>query len=378
MNSLSLEEKLPHAHARNFGLDIIRAAAILLVMVSHWSNNILFWFGIKPDGRIFFSGDLGVELFFALSGFLIGQILISQAGQNPSLSNLRVFLVRRWLRTLPLYFLVLILLLLFFPPAELVLRYALKFGTLTQNLFKPPPPGWWYAVSWSLAVEEWFYLLFGCAVFLSFRIFRAGWAIWPPTAIFILVPLALRLGVPGFSLDAGGMGQMVFFRMDAIAYGVAMAQLYRQGSWLFRHPLVCLAAGLGLLAMLWAGHAPLPAALVPALIFNLIIIACALLLPWALTVRVRPGFFHSVVSAISAQSYGLYLIHLTILVDVAQTLWFRHIAPVWVCVGVAVIAPFALSYLSFRFLEAPILSWRPAHRPPQPGAPVAAPVTASV
>jgi peptidoglycan/LPS O-acetylase OafA/YrhL len=368
---LSLERALPHAGARNLGLDVIRAAAILLVLTAHWSNNISAWLGITPNPRLFFSGGLGVDLFFALSGFLIGRILIAEAGREASWRNLGVFLVRRWMRTLPLYFLVLAVLLVFFPPPELPLRYALKYATLSQNLWKPMPPGWWFSVSWSLTVEEWFYLLFGCAAFASFRFFPRRWAIWPPTLLFIAAPLALRLLVPAFATNPA-LSPVVFFRLDAIAYGVALAQLHHQGSALFRRPLVALATGLSLIAMLWAGYVHGPRPWAQALFYDASIVGCVLLLPAALRLRTLPRGLEAAARTVSAQSYGLYLIHLTVLVQVAQALRYAHHWPLPVCLAIATVGPFVLSWLSFRYLESPILRLRPSHRRP-PAAPQAEP-----
>ena len=85
---------------RNFGLDLVRAIAILLVLITH--------IGLKSDyvGGLEI-GNLGVEFFFVLSGFLIGGILIkdfSNGGVNiPVIAN---FWIRRWFRTLPVYYLV--------------------------------------------------------------------------------------------------------------------------------------------------------------------------------------------------------------------------------------------------------------------------------
>ena len=59
------------AECRSVGLDVVRSVAILLVLFSHSLNNISFWFGCIPPARALYSGDLGVPLFFALSGLLI-------------------------------------------------------------------------------------------------------------------------------------------------------------------------------------------------------------------------------------------------------------------------------------------------------------------
>src|ERR1700742_3796245 len=85
---------------RNYGLDILRAFAILFVLNVHSANCF------KPDSRAlrvltFFNLD-GVMLFFVLSGFLIGGILIRQfEKERASAKMLFTFWIRRWFRTLP-------------------------------------------------------------------------------------------------------------------------------------------------------------------------------------------------------------------------------------------------------------------------------------
>src|ERR1700744_4520851 len=101
----------PTVHKSILGLDLFRSVAILLVLFAHYTNNISFWMGYAPPWKVFFSGDVGVDLFFVLSGFLIGRLLLEIADTAASFENLWIFLVRRWLRTLPLYFLWLVFLL---------------------------------------------------------------------------------------------------------------------------------------------------------------------------------------------------------------------------------------------------------------------------
>lgn len=92
---------------RVYGLDVLRAIAIFLVVLGHGNINV--------------AGDLfeniptiplidGVELFFVLSGFLIGSILIKIITKEQGLSakSLTNFWKRRWFRTLPNYFLILL------------------------------------------------------------------------------------------------------------------------------------------------------------------------------------------------------------------------------------------------------------------------------
>lgn len=87
--------------SRNVGLDACRASAIVLVVFGH---------GVGYLERLFpnvfqvfqFSGFIGVELFFVLSGFLVGQMLMRQVGGGVP-SWLGTFYLRRLFRTLPSY-----------------------------------------------------------------------------------------------------------------------------------------------------------------------------------------------------------------------------------------------------------------------------------
>lgn len=355
---------LPHGSERRFGLDLLRAVAILLVMLSHYANNLSAWFRLPPPYRLFFAGDLGVELFFALSGFLIGRILLQIAERGPTPHDLGVFLVRRWMRTLPLYFLWLGVLFLCFPPSAHVADHAWRFATLTQNLLQPMPSDYFFAVSWSLTVEEWFYLLFSIAFLgTTCLLRRVGVALLLCLAVFMLGPLALRVALLGFDPISLDRSKEVFFRIDEIAYGVATAWLFAQRSIIFRYPLLPLLAGLALIASVWSGHPPLPGWLWPSLTYNLTVIGCALCLPAALRLRSAAAWFAAPVRRLSAQSYALYLMHVTVMFDLVQNqLWGPgHLAPL-PSAAIAIAGPFLLSALSFRWFEAPILRLRPTER----------------
>src|SRR6476660_2608898 len=95
---------------RIYGLDILRAIAILLVIYSHSA----FYFGwtVKDDTFWLALGD-GVIIFFVLSGYLIGRILFKTIERGFGFRDLLKFWYRRWMRTLPAYFFVITLLMLY-------------------------------------------------------------------------------------------------------------------------------------------------------------------------------------------------------------------------------------------------------------------------
>ncbi len=149
---------------RVFGLDLMRAAAILIVVDAHATIALknyyagAFWHHLLPDG---------VELFFVLSGFLIGGILIRTYEKEGRFDGrlLLNFWTRRWFRTLPNYYLVLLGLIVFtllrawrsglphtLPPTGTLATYFV-FG---QNFARDVSP--FFPETWSLAIEEWSYL----------------------------------------------------------------------------------------------------------------------------------------------------------------------------------------------------------------------------
>ena len=91
---------------RIFGLDIMRATAILMVVFSH----VLWILPIRKNlvsEVLSLSGLLGVEIFFVLSGFLIGRIIFNSFVNGKfTIKEVSYFWIRRWFRTLPNYYLI--------------------------------------------------------------------------------------------------------------------------------------------------------------------------------------------------------------------------------------------------------------------------------
>ena len=142
---------------RIIGLDILRSFAIITVLYSH-SLSLLpyipqFLNELNFDGVIF---------FFVLSGYLIGSILIKMIIKNDiNFKSLLNFWVRRWFRTLPMYFFVLLVSILLFQKS----LYDYKsYFLFIQNINSPHPN--FFNEAWSLAVEEWFYLITPIGMFL--------------------------------------------------------------------------------------------------------------------------------------------------------------------------------------------------------------------
>jgi peptidoglycan/LPS O-acetylase OafA/YrhL len=207
-------------------LNGLRAVSILLVIVGHYARRP------PPNPYLPFAEDLGVEMFFVISGFLI-TLLMQRERWRRSTISLKDFYIRRALRILPAYLTFLLVLFLFQCAGRLEIPPLAWLMSLTYTMsFWPPGLGepahsWDLAHTWSLSVEEHFYLawppLFS---FLSRRNalrFSLGVIIAAP-----LIRTALCFVLPMDQWDR--IGRMTLGRMDFIAWGCLLAILATNGS----------------------------------------------------------------------------------------------------------------------------------------------------
>ena len=166
MSELRIGEK-----SRVFGLDVYRAVAILLVVMSHasyFTGSMFSWLPSIPLPD-------GVELFFVLSGFLIGTILIKTLEESERFGyrELFHFWKRRWFRTLPNYYLILLVYYILVSNSiiggdDAIEQFNWKFLVFAQNLYESFYG--FYLESWSLSIEEWFYIILPIII-IGFRLF---------------------------------------------------------------------------------------------------------------------------------------------------------------------------------------------------------------
>ena len=339
------------ARERVFGLDLLRAAAITMVVVTHFSVVAGWIFDFAVPHYVKIGGTYGVELFFVLSGFLIGSLLLDIVERKPDFRSWRIFMVRRWMRTIPLYVLWLMIHLVVWPPAPW-LRHALSYLTFTQNLAWPIPN--WFGVTWTLSIEEWFYLLFS-GVLLAIAAIDRRKAVPIACASFIVFSAVLRIafGPADGDLDAT-LRKVVIFRLDAIAYGVVAVWFCRQWpSVVRRWKALALAVGIILVGVTdVAGQAYWPITL------SVAPLGLALLLPGAASLRSAPAIVEVPIRWISERSYATYMVHLTIVAAVARAVTDGRLAAEF-AIPLALIVTLALSDLSCRYFEKPILRHRP-------------------
>lgn len=147
-------------------LDGWRAVSVLLVMLHHivgYQHNRLVSRSSSLDHLVTYAGPLGVKIFFVISGFVICRLMILEELRYASVS-LKAFYFRRIFRILPPFYVYLAILSLVL---SLGLIHESPRAILTSGLFLfdmnisiVPPHSWFVGHTWSLAVEEQFYLIF--------------------------------------------------------------------------------------------------------------------------------------------------------------------------------------------------------------------------
>jgi len=354
-------------------LDGIRGVAIGLVLVWHYMTCQV------PRGspvhalasatRLTWSG---VDLFFVLSGFLIVGILVD----NRNASNLfRVFYVRRACRILPLYYAVFtgFLLLLYFQPSRLEWLHqrplALwSYAALVQN-FQMSSHGFgaqWMGVTWSLAIEEQFYLVIPLMVrFLDRTRLAATFA--------GLIVLALLYRT--WSTNLGGY-VLPFARSDSILLGGLLALLVRDErtfSWFVeRRWLVAVAfvSALGGFGYLTAHHAGVGGTVNHAALAVLYGLFLLLPLLWSGTWMNR-GLESGALVWLGLRSYGIYLFHQPVS-GIVHGLWSGRpprmdSLDTFVVTMVALGLTLVLAEVSYRVFESRFLSYGHRYRYEIPG-----------
>lgn len=227
-----------HPTRRLFGLDTLRALAIVLVVLHHYtlfvsrSDTTFGWFGEI--------GWVGVDLFFALSGYLIGNQIFAAMRSDAGFSLPR-FYARRFLRTLPNFYVVLALYALWpWFRNGLEMPPLWKFLSFTQNMNLTP--GTAFSHAWSLCIEEQFYVLLpALALLIASLRGSLRWA-WFAVALAFAAGMVVRATlwqelVEGSAQPGLNYYKYIYYstfsRFDELVAGVALALLknYHQDAW---------------------------------------------------------------------------------------------------------------------------------------------------
>ncbi len=360
---------------RVFGLDLMRAAAILLVLFAH-----CIWIFPSESGLLSqllaLAGFLGVEIFFVLSGFLIGRIIFRiYATDEFTLLDIRRFLKRRWYRTLPNYYLILVVNLIIAYFIGYRVAHPEAYFVFMQNFAWPLLP--FFPESWSLSVEEFAYLILPFSLFVTMLLFRHKarmkvflWTVLILIGASILAKCSYHFTTRNASLSVWNIAlkSVVIYRLDAIFTGVLFSWIYCvYNAFWKRSRYNWLLAGIILIGFfsIGIGWFHLTIDLQPFFwnVFYLpaVSVAIACFLPVLSEWKTERSTISKPVTFISLISYSIYLLHysvvLQLLKQVFDTASFTTLETgVFTAAYVAI--TIVLSYLLYRFYELPMMNRR--------------------
>lgn len=313
--SAPLRDLIQPPAGQNPSLDVLRTCAILMVIAGHTLTPMAseqMSAGLYSRLPFVRAGWTGVDLFFALSGYLIGRQLWREL-QRTNRIGIGRFMVRRGLRIWPLYFAALVLTVLVVEPGKYSVSDWLPDLLFVANYTGPQV----IHGGWSLCIEEQFYLLAPLALLLSFSRLRTLEA-YRPYLIGLLVFLPVLRGLIWWQLTADNpapekstIDKLFYFPIhthaDGLVIGMLIANLeatgaFKKGGSIGRVWTVALAWIVG--GLLFFANARLFNYTALALIFGSVICFCLArgdAMPSI--VRARPFYI------LSRLSYGMYLNH---------------------------------------------------------------------
>ena len=345
---------------RSASLDLLRGGAAFAVAIPHYlTANAPF----RPFAEAF--AIAGVEVFFVLSGFVLAPQIVDWVVDKPW-RNLGVFLVRRWMRTIPPYVVALIVIAVL--TGNLMTADFVRYLFYVENLFSSANQVDFYPVAWSLAVEEWFYVLFAPALFIVARLLgRRDRRLEATFAVLvILIVAALRFSISPHDWDLN-VRRATLFRIDSIVWGFLLYLALER-----RPPLALNEASgrwrLGALLALLA--VSIPAELVVAILaiggdasaqqaFPYVSAAFGMIsvgVLWRAEGLFRSRAVRGASFYLGRISYSVYLFHLIIIMALKPMI---AAAPLALQLAIYVLAILALSTVFFAGFERPILAARP-------------------
>lgn len=328
---------------RNRGLDCMRALAIMLVVLGHTVNS----FGSPAHLVPLQFGGSGVDLFFVLSGWLIGSQIFKEY-QDFQTFEIKRFWVRRWMRTFPAYYAVLVVSITHQVISKADFTFPVAHIFFLQNYQEQLN---FFFISWSLCVEEQFYLFIAPFIALITLVSRR----------YQLFCLLVLLFLPSVFRELGWFitTRETHVRIDCCVVGVLLALLKYRFDFLWsllkRHSSVLFVVGvLGYVFCYVNRYNPGwgiadPSYLILGLMFA----------TWVVKAEKKQvelnRYLDKLVMHISTRSYSMYLLHVDALV-VTKKLFDG--LPFVLYFAVATIITLGASELLYRFVEVPLINKR--------------------
>ncbi len=357
---------------RIFGLDFVRAIAISMIVFSY------AYFLIENTNPFLASltgllGFAGIELFFVLSGFLIGTIMLKMYLTNSfNYKSIVIFLKRRGLRTLPNYYLVLILNIILGISFGYALKDAWRYFFFLQNLMNYQIT--FFPESWSLSILQWTYLIMPFVFWFTYKISKnkkLGF-LWTSVGLILFFHL-MRFGfyknhfISDMNMWNEQVKSIVLYRIDSILIGFLLAWFHYFYSDKLKNIsvyLFILALHLFFLQFVALNVLSIDIVSNPkyflVFYFTFSSVTFALALPVFIYWKNSNNWIAKLVNWISKLSYAMYLLHfslITVLFKFLKENFLQGISSLLLLLIYLFLVTF-LSYLLYRFVEKPILDKR--------------------
>ena len=316
-----------------------------------------------------FGGFLGVEIFFVLSGFLIGNIVIKIFfNKQFKVADLKSFWIRRWFRTLPNYYFILLMNILLGIFLFDLSGFNWKYIFFLQNAYTPHP--YFFEEAWSLSIEELFYLSFPILLFfLQFVLSEKRKVIFLTILFFLIIIPLLRYGLYLFKNPEWSYGfrKISIIRLDSIVYGVLVAlvnKYYKNNLIKYKNKLFIIGLSLIIICVYILLKFILSTA--EATMFHKTIYFCIVNFSIALTI---PFFtYHDfrwsnyskrIITNISLTSYSIYLIHYSIVMNLFKKFWVASsLLEAVLELACYCMTVFTLAHVIYTYFEIPLTKVR--------------------
>jgi peptidoglycan/LPS O-acetylase OafA/YrhL len=304
------------------GLDILRGVSLLMVFFGHAKD---FFLPLSPKvGYIGAVAKGGLDFFFSLSGFLIGIILINQFEQPADWKRkLLRFFKRRWFRTLPLYYLGIMINL----AAGVFITgnyfdFSWKFLVFSQNLHEAL--FFFFPISYSLSIEEWFYVFFPVLLIAMVMLFRKK--VSQLLIFFSIAVIILAILVRYYAYSNGPvhweaeMRKAVMYRADACVYGTLLAGIFHfKKALLLRLKWLLFVTGILLYGVALLYYLLQYESIMNYVFyFTIVPVAFSLMIPLFYAIPDTRLRVVKVMVWLSAISYPLYIIHLNPVMEIVM------------------------------------------------------------
>ncbi|MEO8405402.1 MAG: acyltransferase [Chitinophagaceae bacterium] len=362
---------------RIFGFDILRCMAIVFVLLSH-SLFLLPFTAITKEYLHVYTGFIGVEIFFILSGYLVGKIFLQTLQKHSfSFATVKQFWIRRWFRTLPVYYLGLVLYAILYYLANHRFYFSTPESFLylvfLQNFVSPHPD--FFVQAWTLSVEEWFYLLLPGWAFVGCWFFKKQNKAMLSAIIGVIILITLLRLVKVYNYDPDwsfGVRMLVPLRLDSLMTGVLAAYLHlhyekrwqQYASQIFIAGILILICCSGWFLLDITPNPVKAGFFSKILLFNFFSIGIACLMPYMSGIRKAGNLFiGKIVTHTSLISYSLYILH-TLCIFVFITLYNKLFSQDILLVKFigSWISFFIAATIMYRYYEKPFTNLRERRR----------------